>query len=643
MTTRLRWAVVALVTGLVLAGCAYDDTEVTRETRPQAAEAAAPKECTDSADEDPLRSYAPRPGKANDDVREIFDRGRLIAGVAADTYLLAARNSQTGLIEGFDIDFVYAIADEIFPESGREELDDENRVELKVITAAQRFSQLEDEAVDVVVRNTTINCVRWESVAFSAQYYPAGQKVLVGRDLLDAAGLDQDDRVSAEKARTLLAGKRICAPAGTTSIDNIKQTVAPQAIAVTSTDNSACMVAFQNGEADGVSTDDTVLAGLAAQDPNAVVLNTDKLTPEPYGIGVNKERTDLVRFINGVLEDMRDDGRWQELVRPVARAGAERARSPAPARLRPMTVMTGTHPTAPVAPGSLGSAPEPAVLQAYLDALEAWVRGRRLELDRLDAAALAEGRGGEVAGDMGLSLALWKAVSDRYAEMWALWDGGRVLGAEREKITALIWGRLDTAGSSLPEACRLSDALAAQLRMKLALSTGADAAASRVRDLRAQLERIRDQVGLEPALTRDTAVDRLAGLMARLDDIADRAGRGADVLGMLAPLEQEAARYERDLIVGNARRRDARDQVLVARRHRTELLARETELERLAAACVATVDPAPGSPSPTSTRSARCPPRPRRSVPTSTGSSGSTRRSTTPTSATRRRSPSTRA
>jgi hypothetical protein len=258
-----------------------------------------------------------------------------------------------------------------------------------------------------------------------------------------------------------------------------------------------------------------------------------------------------------------------------------------------MTTMPATHPTAPAAPGSLGASPEPAVLQTYLQALEAWVRGRKLELDELDAAALAAGRGGEVAGDMGLSLALWKAVSDRYAEMWALWDGGRVLGAEREKISALIWGRLDAAGSSLPEACRLSDALAAQLRMKLALSPGADAAASRVRDLRAQLERIRDQVGLEPALTRDAAVDRLAALMARLEDIADRAGRGADVLGMLAPLEQDAATYERDLIVGNARRRDARGQVIEARKHRAELLARETELEELAATCVATVDPAP--------------------------------------------------
>ncbi len=100
-------------------------------------------------------------------------------------------------------------------------------------------------------------------------------------------------------------------------------------------------------------------------------------------------------------------------------------------------------------------------------------------------------------------------------------------------------------------------------------------------------------MGLEPALTRDAAVDRLAALMARLEGIADRAGRGADVMGMLAPLEMDAATYERDLIVGNARRRDARDQVLAARRKRAELEAREAELEKLAATCVATVDPAP--------------------------------------------------
>ena len=54
-----------------------------------------------------------------------------------------------------------------------------------------------------------------------------------------------------------------------------------------------------------------MLAGLAAQDPYAEVLTGEALTDEPYGIGVNADDVDLVRFINGVLERMRADGSWQ--------------------------------------------------------------------------------------------------------------------------------------------------------------------------------------------------------------------------------------------------------------------------------------------------------------------------------------------
>lgn len=256
--------------------------------------------------------------------------------------------------------------------------------------------------------------------------------------------------------------------------------------------------------------------------------------------------------------------------------------------------------TAPTAPGKLGDALEPAVIQTYLGELDTWLRVRRSELDELDQAALAVGRGGELAGDMSLALALWKAIADRYQLVFATWDGGRVLQQERERISALIWGRLDGASElpgglavSLPEAGRLCDALTGQLRSRLALVPGADAQAARIRELRAQLERIRDQVGLEPALTRDAAVHRLAELMSRLEGVTAKAERGGDVGGMLGPLEVEATTFERDLIVGNARRRDARDQVISARELRTDLAAREAALQKLAATCVATVDPAP--------------------------------------------------
>lgn len=255
---------------------------------------------------------------------------------------------------------------------------------------------------------------------------------------------------------------------------------------------------------------------------------------------------------------------------------------------------------APQAPGKLGDALAPAAIQDYLNQLDRWLRVRRDELGQLDQAALAAGRGGEVAGDMSLALALWKAINDRYGLVFATWDGGRVLAQERERISALIWGRLDGATEmpgglavTLPEACQLCDALTGQLRNRLALVAGADESAVRIRELRAQLERIRDQIALEPEHSRAAAIDRLAALIARLDAMTEKAERGADVGGMLGPFEVEATTFERDLIVGNARRRDARDQVISARELRADLEQRAQALGKLAARCVATVDPAP--------------------------------------------------
>ncbi|MDO9456640.1 glutamate ABC transporter substrate-binding protein [Nocardioides sp.] len=297
--SRGRRLAVAAAAIVLLAGCGgYDDTTVP-EAQPASPAPAAPntlEPCDNDGTE--VRSYEPDADETdNDEVVAIRERGKLVAGVAADTLLLGARNQAENQIQGFDIDMVYAIADAIFPEEGREALDARNRVDLKVITAAQRIPLLQDGTIDIVARNMTVNCSRWQQIAFSEIYYNAGQKVLVGVDSGISTIAD-------------LAGKRICAPAGTTSIENI-QVLAPEAIPVTSTDNSACMVLFQNGDADGVSTDDTVLAGLAAQDPYATVLKTDFLTKEPYGIGVNQDNVGLVQLINRVLEDMRRDGRWK--------------------------------------------------------------------------------------------------------------------------------------------------------------------------------------------------------------------------------------------------------------------------------------------------------------------------------------------
>jgi polar amino acid transport system substrate-binding protein len=70
---------------------------------------------------------------------------------------------------------------------------------------------------------------------------------------------------------------------------------------------------LQQGDVDAISTDDTILAGLAKQDPNLVVVTNDSgapltLRPEPYGIAISKDRPDLVQFVNAVLAGDRSGG-----------------------------------------------------------------------------------------------------------------------------------------------------------------------------------------------------------------------------------------------------------------------------------------------------------------------------------------------
>ncbi len=273
-----------------------------------------------------------------------------------------------------------------------------------------------------------------------------------------------------------------------------------------------------------------------------------------------------------------------------------------------MTSGTSGWVSAPAAPGRLGQPVEPGATLTYLAALGEWRDARSAELQLLDQTALdsAAGHPGrevtrEVTSDIALSMTLWKAASDRYEQLKVVWDSGRVGPAERERLSTLIWGRLDSANlyasglnMSLPEACRLSDALAGQLRVRLGLELSGAETTARLRSLRAQLERIREQINLEPAGTRhQQAAQRQSGLARRLRDLTEKAERGGDVGGVLEPLEIDATTFERDLIVDSARRREAGAKVTEARRLRTELDRRATDLRSLVDRALATVDPAP--------------------------------------------------
>jgi hypothetical protein len=247
----------------------------------------------------------------------------------------------------------------------------------------------------------------------------------------------------------------------------------------------------------------------------------------------------------------------------------------------------------------MGSSVPAAELLSFLDALGTWRDRRKAELEELDQAALHSADADALSADVVLSMAVWKAVSDRYELILVTWDSGRVGVKETERISTLIWGGLDTGGAggslavSLPEACKLSDALASSLRAKLALEPGDADLAAHLRQLRAQVERINDLVKLEPAAVRNAAIAEHHDLDRRVTDLTERSKRGADIGGLIGPLEIDAARAERDLIVGAATRKERAADVARARSLRGELEAQGTAVRALADKAVATVTPAP--------------------------------------------------
>ena len=71
-----------------------------------------------------------------------------------------------------------------------------------------------------------------------------------------------------------------------------------------------CLVLLQQGDVAAISTDDSILDGLAAQDPWTKIIGP-RLTNEPYGLAISKQHPEFVRFVNAVLQQLRTDGQWK--------------------------------------------------------------------------------------------------------------------------------------------------------------------------------------------------------------------------------------------------------------------------------------------------------------------------------------------
>jgi ABC-type amino acid transport substrate-binding protein len=217
---------------------------------------------------------------------KIQRKGEITIGVKYDVPPFGFLNPRTDEVEGFDVDMGRFIAEELGVEPKFIEAISDNRIPF-----------LERGTVDLILSTMTINAERDQEIDFSEPYYIARGRILVPKGS-DIKGL-QD-----------LNGKSVCTALGSTYEETIRER-APDADLKLVDTYSECLELLQNEAIDAISTDDVILTGMIIQDDSLQMVGKP-LTTEPYGVGIKEGDKQLKRFVDRVLTQVEEDGRWEE-------------------------------------------------------------------------------------------------------------------------------------------------------------------------------------------------------------------------------------------------------------------------------------------------------------------------------------------
>ncbi|MET7684158.1 glutamate ABC transporter substrate-binding protein [Streptomyces sp. NPDC005423] len=220
--------------------------------------------------------------------------GKIKIGIKFDQPGLGLKQPN-GTYAGFDVDVATYVAGKLGYKPGQIEW-----VETK---SADRENALARGDVKFIAATYSITDERKQKVDFAGPYLLAHQDLLVKKDSTISKGTD-------------LNGKKLCSVTGSTSAQNVQKTIAPKADLRKYSGYSECIAGLQSGAVDALTTDDSILAGFAAQDryKGQFKLAGLKLSNENYGIGVKKGDSATVTKINSALTSMVSDGAWQKAV-----------------------------------------------------------------------------------------------------------------------------------------------------------------------------------------------------------------------------------------------------------------------------------------------------------------------------------------
>ncbi|WP_432562202.1 glutamate ABC transporter substrate-binding protein [Kineococcus sp. SYSU DK003] len=233
-----------------------------------------------------------------------FEAGTKMAAInEAGTIKIGTKFDQPGfglanlqnVPEGFDVDVAEYIAAKLgVPADG---------ITWVPSPSAQREDLIVNGDVDMVVATYTINDARKERITFAGPYYVAGQQIMVAAD---------NTTITGPESLKANPDQKICSVTGSTPAENIREYLADPSQLVEFAGYSDCAAQLESGQVAAVTTDNVILTGLVANSDGAFKLVGEQFTEEPYGIGITKGDTAFCEFINTTLQEMSEDGSYEE-------------------------------------------------------------------------------------------------------------------------------------------------------------------------------------------------------------------------------------------------------------------------------------------------------------------------------------------
>ncbi|HEX8869212.1 MAG TPA: glutamate ABC transporter substrate-binding protein [Lentzea sp.] len=238
---------------------------------------------------------------------------RLTIAVSYDQPGMAVRRLD-GSYRGFDVDVAKYIANEFGVE--------EKNITWREAQPGNRETLLTSGEADLVVSTYSITDKRKELIDFVGPYFVAGQDLLVRMN---------ETRIDGPKS--LNASLRLCSTAGSTSAAYVRDQFAKDVNLVEYAKFSDCVTALLANNVDAVTTDDVLLAGYAAQNPELLRVVGDPFSKEEYGVGLHRDDPTSKAKVQQALQKMIDTGAWRKSLE--ANIGSSGYKIPDPPKLAP--------------------------------------------------------------------------------------------------------------------------------------------------------------------------------------------------------------------------------------------------------------------------------------------------------------------